>query len=159
MQISQLVFAFAVGTGFVLAWFIFIPSYLLRLSNALAWPQFRHLTVLLAGAGMIAAGTTLVIACTVSLVRHGGGTPVPFVPARRLVCEGIYRWSRNPMYMAYLLILFGEALYFGSGMLLLYSGAVFAGLQVSVVMQEEPELRRRYGIQYEAYSNAVPRWF
>jgi hypothetical protein len=56
MQIPKLVFALVAVTGFGFAWFVVLPSYLLRLSVAWGWPHYRHLALSLAGSGMIAAG-------------------------------------------------------------------------------------------------------
>ena len=79
-------------------------------------------------------------------------------PTERLVVGGIYRHVRNPMYVAVLSIILGQALLFSSWAVFGY-GIVAAAAMVSFVrLYEEPTLARRYGAEYEAYRRAVPGW-
>jgi len=75
------------------------------------------------------------------------------------VFTGSYRYVRNPMYIAIISIVVGEALLFGQRVLLLYGLALWMGFHISVLSYEEPSLRRRYGPQYEKYCTAVRRWW
>lgn len=77
---------------------------------------------------------------------------------RRVVAHGPYRWVRNPIYLAALLVVLGEAGLFGSLRLLAYAGVLAACFHVFVTGYEEPALRRRFGPAYLAYRRAVPRW-
>jgi protein-S-isoprenylcysteine O-methyltransferase Ste14 len=89
---------------------------------------------------------------------EGLGTPTPVAPTRRLVVGGVYRFVRNPMYLAVLGVIVGQALLFGSLGLAVY-GAAFALVFVAFVrLYEEPTLRAEYGAQYDAYRAAVPGW-
>jgi protein-S-isoprenylcysteine O-methyltransferase Ste14 len=74
------------------------------------------------------------------------------------VAGGLYRRVRNPMYVAALLALVGEAVLFGSGLLLAYAALVFSFFHLWVVYYEEPTLRRKFGETYERYCRSVPRW-
>ncbi|MBA3447014.1 MAG: isoprenylcysteine carboxylmethyltransferase family protein [Pseudaminobacter sp.] len=75
-------------------------------------------------------------------------------PTERLVIGGAYRFVRNPMYVAVLSILVGQALLFAEWRLAAYAGFVVAFVR----HYEEPTLARRYGVEYEAYRRAVPGW-
>jgi protein-S-isoprenylcysteine O-methyltransferase Ste14 len=90
---------------------------------------------------------------------HGRGTPAPVRPPTRLVVTGLYRYVRNPMYVAVLSIVVGQALFFGSRRLLIYAAAVWAATSLFVRLYEEPALRQRFGADYAAYCGAVRRWW
>jgi protein-S-isoprenylcysteine O-methyltransferase Ste14 len=74
------------------------------------------------------------------------------------VAEGPYRWVRNPIYIAALLVVVGEAWLFLSLPLLLYAGALAVSVHLFVIGYEEPTLRRRFGDEYAAYQRHVRRW-
>jgi protein-S-isoprenylcysteine O-methyltransferase Ste14 len=89
---------------------------------------------------------------------RGRGTLAPVDPPKRLVAAGLYRWVRNPMYVAVVWTLIGHALWFASGALWIYTALVFAGFHLFVTLYEEPSLERRFGESYLRYREAVPRW-
>ncbi len=91
-------------------------------------------------------------------VRAGRGTPAPFDPPQAFVAEGPYRWSRNPMYLLYVVVLLAEAWAFACPLLLLYAAGFFALAHLYVVKIEEPALRRRFCDAYDAYAERVKRW-
>jgi protein-S-isoprenylcysteine O-methyltransferase Ste14 len=72
--------------------------------------------------------------------------------------QGLYRYVRNPMYLAVTLILAGEALLMRSRGLALYTLVFFAAANLFVMTYEEPYLRKRFGQQYEIYTRLVGRW-
>jgi protein-S-isoprenylcysteine O-methyltransferase Ste14 len=110
------------------------------------------------GGLLVAAGVSVLLDSFARFALVGRGTPAPIAPTERLVVSGLYRHVRNPMYLAVLSIIFGQALLFGSTTLLWY-GAVFSLLvHAFVVLYEEPTLRRRYGAEYDRYCAAVRRW-
>jgi protein-S-isoprenylcysteine O-methyltransferase Ste14 len=88
----------------------------------------------------------------------GGGTPGPWDAPRRFVVGGPYRWVRNPIYIAAMLIVCGEAWLFLSVDLLLYAGGLAVAFHLLVIGYEEPRLRARFGKQYETCCRAVSRW-
>jgi protein-S-isoprenylcysteine O-methyltransferase Ste14 len=110
------------------------------------------------GALAAAAGAVLYFVCLAGFVRHGRGTPAPTDPPRQLVVRGPYRFTRNPMYVAVLLIVVGEALVFGAAGLALYAALLAAAFHLFVVGYEEPTLSRLFGAEYDAYRRSVPRW-
>ncbi len=91
-------------------------------------------------------------------VVEGLGTPAPIAPTERLVVGGLYRYVRNPMYLAVAAIILGQALALGQAILVPYA-AVFAGAVAAFVhWYEEPTLLRTFGEQYERYCREVPAW-
>jgi protein-S-isoprenylcysteine O-methyltransferase Ste14 len=108
---------------------------------------------------LIAAGVVVLLQAFVRFVVEGLGTPAPVAPTERLVVGGLYRYVRNPMYLAVAAIIVGQALALGQPILLLYAGAFAGAVAAFVHWYEEPTLRRRFGDQYEAYRRAVPAWW
>lgn len=105
-----------------------------------------------------AAGVALYLACVWVFAVVGRGTPGPWDAPRQLVAAGPYRWVRNPIYIAAMLIVSGLAWLFESPPLLLYAAGLAAAFHLLVVGYEEPRLRARFGDGYEAYRRAVSRW-
>jgi protein-S-isoprenylcysteine O-methyltransferase Ste14 len=94
----------------------------------------------------------------VALATRGKGTPAPNAPTTELVHSGLYRYSRNPMYVGALLIALGYALWFQSLALVTYWFAVLLFFHMVIVVYEEPSLERRFGQAWTAYRRRVPRW-
>jgi len=111
-----------------------------------------------AAAVLIAAGAALMVWCWQEFAARGRGTPMPLDPPRRLVISGPYRHVRNPMYVAALLFLLGQATLYGAVSLVWYAAAFVIATHLFVVAYEEPALRRQFGADYEAYRAAVGRW-
>lgn len=117
----------------------------------------------LGGAGLVGVvpivlGATILSWCALTFARLGKGTPAPFDPPKVLVASGLYRVARNPMYLGAELVLIGEATVFGSLATLIYAAALLLVFHLFLVSYEEPNLRRRFGVSYERYCEAVPRW-
>ena len=122
------------------------------------WPSFAAMGWGASGLLLVAGGTAAFLFCVVDFARKGLGTPFPLDPPKRLVATGLYRWVRNPMYVAVLNVVLGEAAVFGSGELLTYWLSVVVGFHLFVVLYEEPALRRKFGEEYETYCRNIPRW-
>ena len=118
-----------------------------------AWPV-RALGWLLVG-----AGACVLVAAFARFVREGLGTPAPLAPTERLVVGGLYRYVRNPMYVAVLAIIAGQALLLGRPVLVVYCIVVGAAVASFVRFYEEPTLVRTYGSDYRRYKDAVPGWW
>jgi protein-S-isoprenylcysteine O-methyltransferase Ste14 len=116
------------------------------------------------GAIRIVAALAIVVGAAVLLdsfrrfALEGLGTPAPIAPTEHLVVRGFYRYVRNPMYVAVILTILGQALFFGSRAVLVYAVVVWLVTLVFVISYEEPTLRERYGTEYEQYCSSVPRW-
>lgn len=106
----------------------------------------------------IALGAALYLWCAWDFASASKGTPAPWDPPRQVIARGLYRFTRNPMYVAVGLTLLGEAIFYGSLTLLAYAGLVWLLFQLFVVFYEEPALSRKFGASYQAYCRAVPRW-
>jgi protein-S-isoprenylcysteine O-methyltransferase Ste14 len=118
------------------------------------WAPMRLL-----GAILLVAGLIVVVQAFVRFVVEGYGTPAPVAAPERLVVGGVYRYVRNPMYVAVLAAIVGQALLLGRLGLLLYAGAIWLVAAAFVRWYEEPTLTHRFGEDYEAYRRAVPAWW
>ena len=112
------------------------------------------------GPGILLCVTGVVIYawCAYDFAVAGHGTPSPTHPPSELVVRGLYRYSRNPMYVGVSAVLFGEALFFGSGNQLAYAVCIFIAFHLRVILAEEKTLVRMFGAAYERYCTQVPRW-
>ena len=90
--------------------------------------------------------------------EEGLGTPAPFMPTRHLVVTGAYSRVRNPMYLAVLCLILGQALLFASVWLAVYGLALGLTCHMFVLIYEEPTLLLQFGTTYRTYRKAVPRW-
>ena len=110
------------------------------------------------GLALLVAGLVLAAITIGFFVFEGRGTPAVFDPPRRFVPHGPFRFIRNPMYVGWVTILLGLALYLASASMVLYAMAVFFLIHTFVVRVEEPGLRKRFGEEYAEYCRRVPRW-
>lgn len=115
---------------------------------------FRILTAL----PLSGPGVTLLAWCVREFHMVGRGTLAPWDPPRELVASGPYRVSRNPMYLAVLLILGGWAAGFRSWLLAGYAVGMAAVFHLRVLLHEEPWLARTHGERWLRYRTRVPRW-
>ena len=111
-----------------------------------------------AGWALVAAGTAVLVAAFARFAREGRGTPAPVAPTEVLVVGGLYRYVRNPMYLAVLSVVAGQALVLWRPVLVAYGVALAVAFVAFVLGYEEPTLRRRYGPGYDDYRAAVPGW-
>jgi protein-S-isoprenylcysteine O-methyltransferase Ste14 len=126
------------------------------LTRWVAQPTPSPLRIL--GGLLVVLALPLLVSAFVRFVRDGLGTPAPVAPTEELVVTGAYRYVRNPMYVAVLGAIVGEALLLGQPSLLGYAALVAIGVMSFVRLYEEPVLRRQFGEKYEAYRRAVPGW-
>jgi len=110
------------------------------------------------GALLVAAGAASVVHSFARFALEGRGTPAPVAPTETLVVSGQYRWVRNPMYVAVVSMVLGQALLLGSARLLWYALGLAALFHAFVLGYEEPTLARRYGESYARYRATVNRW-
>ena len=111
------------------------------------------------GLPLLALGAPILTWCIVDFARVGKGTLAPIDPPKFVVRGGLYRFVRNPMYVANLMIILGEALVFQSWAVALYASFMALGFHFFVIFYEEPTLARLFGADYETYRQSVPRWF
>ncbi len=111
------------------------------------------------GYAVLTLGLVVLIWCVRDFYASGRGTLAPWDPPKRLVVAGLYRVSRNPMYVGVLTTIVGEALLFGSLVLGGYAIALAIVFHLRVVLHEEPWLRSQFGDDWERYASTVARWF
>jgi len=110
------------------------------------------------GAVLIVTGLAPLLASFARFAWDGLGTPAPIAPPSRLVVTGFYRRVRNPMYVALLILLSGEAIFFSDLRVFYWALIFWTGCHLFVLGYEEPTLKRKFGAQYETYRANVPRW-
>lgn len=118
----------------------------------------RRAGPLTAAALLLLLGIALLLWCAREFYVAGRGTLAPWEPPRSLVVSGPYRVTRNPMYVAVLLILLGWAVLFSSGALTAYAFAIAIAFHLRILFHEEPFLARTHGLAWAAYGARVPRW-
>ena len=115
--------------------------------------EFRYFGVL-----PIVMGVIVYLWCSFAFVLTGKGTPIHTMPPKKFVVKGLYRYVRNPMYLAFCLVLTGETLLFQSQGLLIYLLIMFGIFNMGLIVSEEPGLRKRFGDSYIQYCKSVGRW-
>jgi len=124
----------------------------------LAPPLLGFLAFRVIGAGLIALGLPVLLDSFARFAIQGLGTPAPIAPPKHLVVTGLYRYVRNPMYVAVASLIFGQGLLFGSAGVLEYGMVVWLGFHLFVLAYEEPTLRAEFGDEYEEFCANVRRW-
>jgi protein-S-isoprenylcysteine O-methyltransferase Ste14 len=135
---------------------VLAPSFILGQSMSVMSPELSLLTILATFVGVISAG--ILLHCIWAFAFYGKGTLSPIDPPVSLVVHGLYRYSRNPMYLAVILVLLSETLFFQSLTLLCYTIIILICFYLFVRLYEEPYLRKHFGEQYSNYCRRVPRW-
>jgi protein-S-isoprenylcysteine O-methyltransferase Ste14 len=107
---------------------------------------------------IFAVGIAMLFYCISMFAVKGKGTLSPADPTKKLVVSGLYKFSRNPMYIGVVLMLIGESIFFSSGGLWIYTAIVFIAFNLFIVVHEEPRLKEDFGTEYQQYSKAVRRW-
>jgi protein-S-isoprenylcysteine O-methyltransferase Ste14 len=123
----------------------------------------------LAGFPVIIAGIMIYLITAISFLIRGKGTPAIWFTRAvswlighepvRMVSSGLYKYSRNPMYLGVMITVLGEGIFLGYKILLLYCLVLFFIFHFIVVLIEEPHLSRKFGNEYEAYKKKTRRWF
>ena len=132
-----------------------VPWWLTQWRMGAAYPVPVQVT----GAVVTGAGAAVLLGAFAQFAIQGRGTPAPPAPTEELVVRGLYRYVRNPMYLAVLAVITGQAILLGRPVLLGYAAVVGAAFVAFVYGYEQPSLARRYGAQYEAYRRTVPGWW
>ena len=107
---------------------------------------------------LIAAGLPGLIDSFARFALQGLGTPAPIAPPQNLVVTGLYRYVRNPMYVAVVAVILGQAILFGDLRLMTYGALLWLAFHAFVLAYEEPVLAESFGAQYEDFRANVPRW-
>ncbi|HQU82109.1 MAG TPA: isoprenylcysteine carboxylmethyltransferase family protein [Pyrinomonadaceae bacterium] len=134
-----------------------IPFLFLKAENKNFLPSIPTFSSV-AGSLLMICGFFVLINCILRFASEGKGTLSPFDPTKKLVVKGLYRYSRNPMYVGVLLLLIGETVFFQSIFLLVYTVFIFLCFQLFIILHEEPRLKRDFGQEYENYCRKIKRW-
>src|SRR5262249_6463540 len=126
-----------------------------QFDTPLAWWD----AVRLPGLVLIILATAILLSAFASFVVEGVGTPAPVAPTQHLVVGGLYRFVRNPMYIAVVGAIVGQAWFLGQPVLLEYAVAVGLLMAAFARWVEEPVLLERFGTDYQEYRRAVPGWW
>jgi len=110
------------------------------------------------GIFIILIGISILLYCVYHFAKYGRGTLSPADPKKKLVTKGLYRFSRNPMYLGVLIVLLGETIFMRSFMLGAYLFLVTILFLLFVVYFEERRLTKSFGDDYTSYKKKVKRW-
>ena len=149
--------AAVIGTAI---FFVFVPCVL---AGVVPWwisrweflPPFFDLQATRAvGILLIVAGLPGLVDSFARFALQGLGTPAPIAPTQNLVVTGLYRYVRNPIYIAVVAVILGQAILFGDWRLMTYGGLMW----LAFLTYEEPVLAQRFETEYEDFRANVPRW-
>jgi protein-S-isoprenylcysteine O-methyltransferase Ste14 len=142
-----------IAPGFVAGWVPWQISHWQFDSPFPAMPLVR-----LIGGILLVLGAGVLLDSFARFALQGLGTPAPVFPTRHLVVTGLYRYVRNPMYVAVVSTILGQGLLFGNVTVLEYGGIVWLLFHLFVLAYEEPKLTSTFGAEYERFCSEVPRW-
>src|SRR6266852_6884326 len=121
-------------------------------------PMHGWLPMRLIGGLFLAAGVPVLVDSFARFAVQGFGTPATVFPTKHLVVTGLYRFVRNPMYVAVVSVILGQGLVLGNLRILEYGALVWLAFHLFVLAYEEPTLRASFGPENEHFCAAVPRW-
>ncbi|MGO9116060.1 MAG: methyltransferase family protein [Desulfomonilaceae bacterium] len=110
------------------------------------------------GLVFIAFGLAVIVWCARDFYVAGKGTVAPWDPPKRLVAVGLYRFTRNPIYIGDLLLVAGWAVVTGSHYVAWYLVILAIGFHLRVISYEEPWLEKNFPSEWASYSANVSRW-
>jgi len=110
------------------------------------------------GLPIMAAGLFILLWCVREFYISGKGTLAPWSPPEHLVTTGLYKYSRNPMYIGVVTVICGWTVFSFSLLILLYFASLIFGFHLRIVLSKEPRLSKLFGNAWGSYSSSVPRW-
>jgi protein-S-isoprenylcysteine O-methyltransferase Ste14 len=131
---------------------VYVPLFIVEDRSAVSGIMFAVALVLVATGGVIYGW------CVWDFAVLGRGTPAPIDAPKKLVVRGLYRYTRNPMYVGVLTVLSGWAVLFQAAALIIYTLVVGACCHGFVVFYEERHLHKVFGSEYDDYRRRVGRW-
>lgn len=135
---------------------ILIPYLILEKPGDFNWPLISIFNLIMFLIGLLSL--FILLHCIWKFAVYGKGTLAPLDPPKHLVVCGLYRYTRNPMYLAVIGVLLSEAILFGCINILIYALVAFIMFHVFVTKYEEPKLRAQFGQSYIDYCQSIPRW-
>jgi len=107
---------------------------------------------------LFALGGALYVRCVWDFAAFGRGAPAPIDAPKKLVVRGLYRYTRNPMYVGVLTVILGWAVLFRATALVIYALIVGTCFHLFIVLYEERRLQKEFGGEYDNYRSRVGRW-
>jgi len=98
------------------------------------------------------------LAGAVRLFRATGQDPEPWLATPEIISTGVYRFTRNPMYVSLALVQTAIGIGLGNPWILLLVPVACGVVRVTAIRQEEAYLERKFGDSYRDYKTAVRRW-
>lgn len=147
----------------LLKW-IDMPPVWTALFLALAWTQRSFWPVGSFGpagdllGGLLVGGGLLLMALALAEMRRHRTTVIPHLDADRLVTSGIFKRSRNPIYLGDSMVLAGLVLYWDAVLALVLVPVFVWVIEKRFIEGEERRLRRRFGAEFARYEREVRRW-
>jgi len=138
-------------------WLVIGVVVIFALDEFLPGPRFAGAAAQLVGSALLVAGLALLVVAGGLFTRADTGL-IPFRDTRALVTHGLYRYSRNPMYVAMALVLLGVAVTVGASLALLVPAAFLVIIDRRFIRAEERQLEALFGDEYRAYCQRVRRW-
>ena len=138
-------------------WLLFGLVAVFSCSEFYPGPRFTSLVAQLGGSAIIVVGLLLLISAN-GLFTRAGTEVIPFREVKTLVTSGVYRYSRNPMYLGMVLVLLGCATTVGATTALLVPPVFMVIIEWRFIRPEEAMLRERFPEAYPAYCARVRRW-
>jgi len=135
-----------------------IPHFLMNISDYPAIAGFGQRWLEIIGSYLMWGGALLALLCTIYMFFFGKGSPLVTSPPKKLVISGIFAYIRHPMMWSLLVVILGEAIFFGSYLILVWLVAWARIGHLIVVKYEEPQMEHRFGAEYKEYCSKVPRW-
>ena len=122
------------------------------------WPRVPGLPLVWLAVVLIALGITLAAAAAILFRREGTELNPTSTANRKLVTSGPFRLTRNPMYLALVVVALGVAFWVGAWPMFLAPIALFATANWVHIPFEEQKMRRQFGEAFDAYAREVRRW-
>ena len=155
-MIKRIIKASLAALSIGIVFLIILPFAFVKLGEALNLPEVPSSKII--GTLLFLIGILIFFHCSYLFIKKGKGTPAPMHPPQKLVPDNIYKYTRNPMYIGYLSMIFGEVFLFGRLSLTIYAAIMIFTIHSYVVLFEEPKLEKRFGESYKDYKRKIPRW-
>ncbi|KGE04717.1 methyltransferase family protein [Pseudohaliea rubra] len=138
-------------------WMVFGVVAIFVIDEYLPGPRFAGASAQFAGSALLVGGLAMLVIAGGLFARADTGM-VPFRDTRVLVTRGLYRYSRNPMYLAMALVLLGVAVTVGASLALAVPPVFLVIIERRFIRAEEQQLEALFGEEYRAYCRRVRRW-
>ena len=132
--------------GILIGWLLDIPSF-----------DMDETTKIVAAGALLVVGFGIGLAA-MSVFRRRGTNVEPWRASTMIVAEGVFRWTRNPMYLGMTLVYCGLAILFESFAAFLLLPFVLIIIRTYVIAREERYLETKFGDEYRRYRQRVRRW-